>query len=87
MPPRKTVLPWQAELQFFAMISRRAIPAEFSALNRWLCLEREAVPPKTKFQEVRLPNPASRWPVEVVSPQGWANDKAGASLPAEENWP
>jgi hypothetical protein len=24
-----------------------------------------------KFQEVRLPNPASRWPVEVVSPQGW----------------
>jgi hypothetical protein len=57
------------------------------SLNRWLCLEREAVPPKTKFQEVRLPNPASRWPVEVVSPQGWANDKAGASQPAQQNLP
>jgi hypothetical protein len=42
-----------------------------STLNRWLRLEREAVPPKVKFREVRLPNPASRWPVEVVSPQGW----------------
>jgi transposase-like protein len=42
-----------------------------SSLSRWLCLEREAVPPKVKFQEVRLPNPTSRWPVEVVSPQGW----------------
>ena len=36
-----------------------------------VAFEREAVPPKVKFQEVRLPNPASRWPVEVVSPQGW----------------
>jgi hypothetical protein len=34
-------------------------------------LEREAPAPKVKFQEVRLPNPASCWPVEVVSPQGW----------------
>jgi len=34
-------------------------------------MERDAVPPKVKFQEVRLPNPASHWPVEVVSPQGW----------------
>ena len=42
-----------------------------STLNKWLRLEREAVPAKVKFQEVRLPNPASRWPVEVVSPQGW----------------
>src|ERR1039457_4553927 len=42
-----------------------------SSLGRWLRLERKAVPPKVKFQEVRLPNPASRWPVEVVSPQGW----------------
>ena len=42
-----------------------------SSLSRWLRLERDAVPPKVKFQEVRLPNPASRWPVEVVSPQGW----------------
>ena len=42
-----------------------------STLVIWLRLEREAVPAKVKFQEVRLPNPASRWPVEVVSPQGW----------------
>jgi hypothetical protein len=42
-----------------------------STLSKWLRLERDAVPAKVKFQEVRLPNPASRWPVEVVSPQGW----------------
>ena len=42
-----------------------------STLVKWLRLERDSVPPKVKFQEVRLPNPASRWPVEVVSPQGW----------------
>ena len=42
-----------------------------STLSKWLRLEREAVPPKVKFQEVRLASPASRWPVEVVSPQGW----------------
>lgn len=42
-----------------------------STLNRWLRLEREAVPPKVTFQEVRMPNPVSKWPVEVVSPQGW----------------
>jgi transposase-like protein len=42
-----------------------------STLSKWLHLERDAVPAKVKFQEVRLPNPASRWPVEVVSPQGW----------------
>ena len=42
-----------------------------STLSKWLRLERAAVPPKIKFQEVRLPNPASRGPVEVVSPQGW----------------
>ena len=42
-----------------------------STLVKWLRLEREAVPAKVKFQEVRLPNPASPWPVEVVSPQGW----------------
>jgi Uma2 family endonuclease len=39
--------------------------------SKWLRLERKAVPPKVKFQEMRLPNPAPRWPVEVVSPQGW----------------
>ena len=42
-----------------------------SILVKWLRLEREPEPAKVKFQEVRLPNPPSRWPVEVVSPQGW----------------
>jgi transposase-like protein len=42
-----------------------------STLSKWLRLEREAALAKMKFQEVRLPNPVSRWPVEVVSPQGW----------------
>ena len=42
-----------------------------STLVKWLRVEREAVPAKVKFQEVVLPNPAARWPVEVVSPQGW----------------
>jgi transposase-like protein len=42
-----------------------------STLSKWLRLERDAVPTKVKFQEVRLPNPALRWPVELVSPQGW----------------
>jgi transposase-like protein len=42
-----------------------------STLSKWLRLERDAVPAKVKFPEVRLPNPASRWPVEGVSPQGW----------------
>ena len=42
-----------------------------STLSKWLRLERDAVPAKVKFQEVRLPSPATRWPIEVVSPQGW----------------
>jgi transposase-like protein len=42
-----------------------------STLSKWLRLERDAVPEKVKFQEVRLPNPTPRWPIEVVSPQGW----------------
>jgi hypothetical protein len=42
-----------------------------STLSKWLRLERIIVPAKVKFQEVRLPNPPIRWPVEVVSPQGW----------------
>jgi transposase-like protein len=42
-----------------------------STLSKWLRLERDAVPAEVKFQEVRLPAPTSRWPVEVVSPQGW----------------
>ena|ERR1019366_6131300 len=42
-----------------------------STLSKWLRLERAAVPTRVKFQEVRLPSPASRWPVEIISPQGW----------------
>jgi transposase-like protein len=42
-----------------------------STLSKWLRLERDTVPTKVKFQEVQLPNPATHWPVEVVSPQGW----------------
>ena len=42
-----------------------------STLNKWLRLERHIAPAKVKFQEVGLLNPASRWPIEVVSPQGW----------------
>jgi hypothetical protein len=55
-----------------------------STLVKWLRLERDAVPPKVKFREVRLSNPASRWPIEVVSPQGWIvrlqNDSDGQML-------
>jgi transposase-like protein len=40
-----------------------------STLSKWLRLERDTVPPKVKFQEVRLPSQAL--PVEVVSPHGW----------------
>ena len=42
-----------------------------STLSKWLRLERNAIPAKVKFQEVRLPSLAARCPVEVVSPQGW----------------
>jgi len=42
-----------------------------STLSKWLRLKRKIIPAKMKFQEVRLPNPPARWPVEVVSPQGW----------------
>jgi transposase-like protein len=42
-----------------------------STLSKWLRLECDAVPTKVKFQEVRLPNPPSGCPVEVVSPHGW----------------
>ena len=42
-----------------------------STLSKWLRLERDAGKPKVKFQEIRLPNSASCWPVEVPSPQGW----------------
>ena len=43
----------------------------FSTLSKWLRLERAVGPAKVSFQEVRLPNPPPRWPIEVVSPQGW----------------
>jgi transposase-like protein len=42
-----------------------------STLSKWLRLERDAVPAKVNFQEVQLTTLSSRWPVEVVSPQGW----------------
>ena len=42
-----------------------------STLHKWLRQERNTPPAKVKFQEIRVPAPASRWPVEVVSPQGW----------------
>jgi transposase-like protein len=42
-----------------------------STLGKWLRDEGKATFPPVKFQEVRLPNPSSRWLVEVVSPQGW----------------
>ena len=42
-----------------------------STLSKWLRLERDSVPAKVAFQEVRLPSPVKHWPIEVVSPQGW----------------
>jgi len=42
-----------------------------STLGKWLRDESKPASPAVKFQEVRLPNPSSRWLVEVVSPQGW----------------
>jgi len=42
-----------------------------STLSKWLRVERDAGTPKVKFKEIGLPNPASCWPVEVVSPHGW----------------
>ena len=42
-----------------------------STLGKWLHRESQKRLPPVKFQEVALPNPAPRWAVEVVSPQGW----------------
>ena len=57
-----------------------------STLVKWLRLERTVAPAKVKFQEVRLPNAAPRWTVEVVNPQGWIvrlqNGSDVQSLPA-----
>jgi hypothetical protein len=57
-----------------------------STLSKWLRLERDAVPAKVKFQEVRLPNPVPCCPIEVVSPQGWIvrlqNDSDVQMLPS-----
>ena len=56
-----------------------------STLGKWLRDEGKATSPPVKFQEVRLPNPSSRWLVEVVSPQGWIvrlqNNSAVEMLP------
>ena len=42
-----------------------------STLSKWLRLQRDGVPAKVAFQEVRLPSPVKHWPIEVVNPQGW----------------
>jgi transposase-like protein len=42
-----------------------------STLGKWLYRESQKSLPSVKFREVTLPNPASRWPIEVVSPHGW----------------
>ena len=42
-----------------------------STLSKWLRVESETPSPPVKFQEVTLPNMPPRYPVEVVSPQGW----------------
>jgi transposase-like protein len=59
----------QSQLTLKQFANRRGVG--LSTLSKWLRLEREAAPAKIKFHEVRFPNTASRWPVEVVSPQGW----------------
>ena len=42
-----------------------------SALGKWLRCDGKAISPPVKFQAVALPHAAPRWPIEVVSPQGW----------------
>jgi transposase-like protein len=42
-----------------------------STLGKWLRLESTAPSPPVKFTEVVLPNTSLRYPVEVISPQGW----------------
>jgi transposase-like protein len=42
-----------------------------STLSKWLRVESETPSPPVKFQEVTLPKMPPRYPVEVVSPQGW----------------
>jgi transposase-like protein len=59
----------QSQLTLKQFATRQGV--DLSTLSKWLRLERDAGTPKVKFREVRLPNPTSRWPVEVVSPQGW----------------
>jgi transposase-like protein len=74
---RRTPKQWQRLVTRFhrSRLTQRDFAARhgigLSTLNKWLRLERDAVPAKVKFQEVRLPTPTPRWPIEVVSPQGW----------------
>jgi transposase-like protein len=42
-----------------------------STLGKWLRVENETASPPVKFQEVTLPNLPMRYPLEIVSPQGW----------------
>jgi len=42
-----------------------------STLSKWLRVASETPVPAVKFQELTLPQMPQRFPVEVVSPQGW----------------
>jgi transposase-like protein len=42
-----------------------------STLSKWLRCEDKTTVPPVKFQEVTLPHTPLRYPVELVSPQGW----------------
>ena len=59
----------QSQMTQEAFAARHGIGV--STLGKWLQRESQKRLPPVKFQEVTLPNPAPRWPVEVVSPHGW----------------
>jgi transposase-like protein len=42
-----------------------------STLTKWLRCEEKTALPRVKFQEIAPPHTPLRYPVEVVSPQGW----------------
>lgn len=42
-----------------------------STLGKWLQRAKQKSLPPVKFREVTLPDPVPRWPIEVISPQGW----------------
>jgi transposase-like protein len=59
----------QSQMTQEAFAARHGIGV--STLGKWLHRESQKRLPPVKFQEVKLPNPVSRWPIEVVSPHGW----------------